>query len=362
MREVQAFRQVDVVREVDVQVAHPVQEVERGQHGDERGHEDEADAEPHIQRDVFPEQEHGEERGQYGLEEEDQRALHGRGAFHAHEVAGVAAARHKDADVQHREDIAAGIALQEGDAGKEGQAGTAQGFGHGGGMAEGHEEEHLGAGGNAAEACHGKAGVLHAELFAQHGVKCEGGGGEQDKAHAAHIERGMQGVDDDERAEHFQHQRDDMLGAYIGAQDEEGEGQHQNGVAAEQNAHHRGRDIEDGDLIEHHAHHKAEEAQPGKALPCGDIQRKPALFQGAQAEGDEEQAADEKTGAVELHGVEVVGHGLEGDFHGAEEQRSQQDENVAVVHGMPRVCAQVQRRFTPMMLGRGMSSPRLESM
>ena len=70
------------VRKMQAQVPHALEYVERGQHGYERGHEDEPYAAPHVPGDAFPEDEHGEQGGEYGLEKEDQRALHGRGAFH----------------------------------------------------------------------------------------------------------------------------------------------------------------------------------------------------------------------------------------------------------------------------------------
>ena len=303
-----------------------------GDHGDLGGHEHEADTGPHVPGDFLAKDQHGQDGRQHGLEEEDQRALHGGGGFHAHEVAGIAARGDENADIEHVEEVARGIAAEEGHGGEHGQTGGLQGIGHGGDVADEHEDDHLGAGGQAAEAGDGHAGVLGALLFAQHGIKGEGGGREQHQRDAHGIERGVQRIDDDEGGRHFHDQGGDVLGPDVGAQDEIGEGQHQHGVAAEQHADHRGRGVKDGHLVEHHAHHQAHEAEPGKAFPCGGGDPCPVLAQAAQGKGDEQQATHEEAGAVELHGVEIMGHGLQGHFHGAEEHGGKKDENVSAVH------------------------------
>ncbi len=238
VRPVQAVWQAEMMREVDVQVAHAVHHMERGKHGDEGSREYQADAQPHIPRYGFAQYQHGEDGRKYGLEKEDQRTLHGRGAFHAHEIAGVAAASDEDADVEHGEDIVRRIPFEEGDGREHRQSGGVQGVAHEGDMAQGDERQHLGAGRQTAERRDREAGVSGAEFFAQHGIQREGGRRKQDEGHAAHIQHGVQRVDDDERTDHFQHQRRDMLGQDGGFEDEEGEDQHHHGIAAEQHAHH----------------------------------------------------------------------------------------------------------------------------
>ena len=56
-----------------------------------------------------------------------------------------------------------------------------------------------------------------------------------------------------------------------------------------------------------------------------------ALAQAAQGKGEEQQPAHEEAGAGELHGVEIMGHGLQGHFLGAEEDGGKQNENVSAV-------------------------------
>ena len=305
---------------------------QRGDEGDERAHEDEQDADHHVEGDGLPQEDQRKNGRQCGLEEKDQRGRdRGRG-LHRHEVEGESSPGHADADVQHHQGAERSVPRKQRNMDEKVQPQRSEEPGYRLQTAERHHAGHFQTGEQEAPAGHDHAGKPGAQPGAEHGVEGERRRGQQGECDPRRADGRVQRVDQYEDAEAFQHQRNGMLATDGGVQDKPCEHQDEHGVATEQHGDDRRVGMLHGKLIQRHADDDAQKAERREFQEADGVQAFVAFVQHPPGERDEDKAADEKPREVELYGIELPGHLLERDLHRAEKQRRQCDKQITPLH------------------------------
>ena len=120
-----------------------------------------------------------------------------------------------------------------------------------------------------------------------------------------------------------------MVAVDLLAQKEVGEHCDEDRVAGEDDRNDRRARICHGHLIERHRDDDAQKAREREKADIASCQRGIFLLYRANGERNEQQAADEKAQAGDLHGREHAVHGFEHDLHRAEDRGTENDIDIA---------------------------------
>ena len=146
----------------------------------------------------------------------------------------------------------------------------------------------------------------------------------------------MQRVNDDENRQQLQREGDDMVAADLLVQQKIGQHGHKNGVAGKDDGDDGRLGVGHRHLVEHHRERHAQKARERKEAGVGAGEGRTLFLHRAQGKGNEQETADKKAQAGDLHGREDAVNGFEHDLHRAEDDGAEDNLEIAGIGALHR--------------------------
>ena len=146
----------------------------------------------------------------------------------------------------------------------------------------------------------------------------------------------MQRINDDENCQQLERKGNDVIAADPLVQQKTGQNGHKDGVAGEDNGDDGRLGVRDRHLVEHHRERHAQKARERKEADVGAGEGGALFLHRAQGKGNEQETADEKAQAGDLHGREDAVNGFEHDLHRAEDDGAEDDVQIAGIGALHR--------------------------
>ena len=139
----------------------------------------------------------------------------------------------------------------------------------------------------------------------------------------------MQWINDDKNRQQLEREGDDVVAVDLLPQEKIGKHGNENGIAGKNDGDDGCLGVGHRHLVEHHRERHAQKARERKEAGVGAGEGGALFLHRAQGKGNEQETADEKAQAGDLHGREDAVNGFEHDLHRAENDGTEDDIDIA---------------------------------
>ena len=146
----------------------------------------------------------------------------------------------------------------------------------------------------------------------------------------------MQRVNDDENRQQLEREGDEVVAVDLLPQKKIGKHGDENGIAGENDGDDGRLGVGHRHLVEHHRERHTQKARERKEADVGAGEGRALFLHRAQGKGNEQETADEKAQAGDLHGREDAVNGFEHDLHRAENDGAEDDIEIAGIGTLHR--------------------------